>query len=222
MRILVIAAHPDDEVYGMGGTIAKLAKENEVYTLIVTEGCTSQYNGDSHIIQVKKDEALACNHLLGVRKVVFGELPDMKLDTIPHVEINLIIEKTIKKLKPEIVYTHHKGDVNKDHRLIYESTLVATRPVPGQTVKKLMSYQVPSSTEWAGIAVDESFIPSIYEDISIYANLKYEAIELYRTEIREFPHPRSIKRVKHWDENNGLNVGLLAAEAFCLIREIKN
>jgi LmbE family N-acetylglucosaminyl deacetylase len=126
MRILIIAAHPDDEVYGMGGTIAKLSSlGHHVYTLIVTEGCSAQYPENSQIIEDKKREALQCNNILNVKEVIFGDLPDMKLDSISHIEINAVIEKAVSTVKPDIVYTHHKGDVNKDHRLVYESTMVA-------------------------------------------------------------------------------------------------
>lgn len=222
MKVLIIAAHPDDEVYGMGGTIAKLASRgNEVYTLIITEGCSTQYNGNKEIIQEKKEEAIKANKILGVKKVLFGDLPDMKLDILPHVDINRVIEEAIDKIKPEIVYTHHKGDINKDHRMVYESTLVATRPQYQQCVKKLLSYQVPSSTEWNAQVVDEIFMPNIFEEIEQCYYLKKEAINAYQTEIREYPHPRSLEYVETLDKSVGLRVGTGKAEAFQLIRDIQ-
>lgn len=221
MKVLIVAAHPDDEVYGMGGTIAKLTSQgNELYTLIVTEGCSTQYKGNREIIKEKKEEAIKANEILGVKEVLFGDLPDMKLDTLPHVDINRIIEEAINKIKPDVVYTHHKGDINKDHRMVYESTLVATRPTHLQCVKKLLSYQVPSSTEWSAPVVDEIFIPNIFEEIEKYYDLKKQAILAYKTEIREYPHPRSLKYVEALDEINGLKVGIEKAEAFQIIREI--
>jgi LmbE family N-acetylglucosaminyl deacetylase len=223
MRILIIAAHPDDEVYGMGGTIAKLSSlGHHVYTLIVTEGCSAQYPENSQIIEDKKREALQCNNILNVKEVIFGDLPDMKLDSISHIEINAVIEKAVSTVKPDIVYTHHKGDVNKDHRLVYESTMVACRPAAGQCVRKLLSYQVPSSTEWCGSNVDEIFIPNVFEEIETFAEIKHEAILAYQTEIREYPHPRSLEYVKVWDKSTGMKVGLKQAEAFHLIRDIRN
>lgn len=221
MKILVIAAHPDDEVYGMGGTIAKLSSRgNEVYTLIVTEGCSAQYKGNKKIIEEKKNEAKKANKILGVKEVLFGNLPDMQLDTLPHLEINRIIEGAIDKIKPDVVYTHHRGDVNKDHRMVYESTLVATRPTHFQCVKKLLSYQVPSSTEWGAPVVGEIFIPNIFEVIDKYFNFKRQAIEAYQTEIREYPHPRSLKYVGVLDEMTGLKIGTGKTEAFQVIRKI--
>ncbi|MEQ8190918.1 MAG: PIG-L deacetylase family protein [Candidatus Eremiobacterota bacterium] len=222
MRILVIAAHPDDEVYGMGGTIAKLSSlGHQVYTLIVTEGCSTQYPNSPQIIEVKKEEALQCSRILNVKETIFGNLPDMKLDSLPHVEINAVIEKAIKTVKPDVVYTHHKGDINKDHRLVYESTLVACRPTPGQCVRKLLSYQVPSSTEWCGSNAEEIFIPNIFEEIEAFAEVKYQAISVYQTEIREYPHPRSLEYVRVWDQSTGMKVGLKQAEAFNLIRNTR-
>ena len=221
MKILVIAAHPDDEVYGMGGTMAKLSSQgNEIYTLIVTEGCSTQYRGNKEIIEKKKEEAIEANKILGVKEVMFGDLPDMKLDTLPHVSINRIIEEIIDKVKPDVVYTHHKGDVNKDHRMVYESTLVATRPTYLQCVKKLLCYQVPSSTEWNAPVVDEIFIPNAFEDIEMYYSLKEQAILTYKTEIREYPHPRSLKGLEISAARWGMVVGKKYAEAFELIRKV--
>ena len=141
MKILVIAAHPDDEVYGMGGTIAKLSEAgDEVHVLFVTDGCTAQYRNDPRLPQIlaqKQEEARRANALLGVKAVHFGTLPDMRLDTVPHVEVNQLIEETVDAVAPEVVYTHFLGDVNLDHQMVYRSTLVAVRPVPGQTVREL-------------------------------------------------------------------------------------
>lgn len=222
MKILIIAAHPDDEVYGMGGTIIKLSSlGHHVYTLIVTEGCSAQYPGNSQIIEDKKQEALQCSQILNVKEVIFGDLPDMKLDSIPHIEINAVIEKAVNTIKPDIVYTHNKGDINKDHRLVYESTLIACRPTAGQCVRQLLSYQVPSSTEWCGSNVEEIFIPNVFEEIEAYVGIKYKAILAYQTEVREYPHPRSLEYVRLWDRSTGMKVGLKETEAFKLIRDIR-
>ncbi len=220
MKILVIAAHPDDEIYGMGGTIAKLNQQkNEIYTLIITEGCSSQYKGNAEIIDQKKEEARIANHILGVKEVFFGELPDMKLDTIEHTKINYIIEKAIEKIQPDIVYTHHRGDVNKDHRMVYESTIVAVRPMSSQCVKKVLCYDVPSSTEWNAQEPETIFMPNVFEEIEKVYNLKKQAIIAYQTEIREYPHPRSLEYVNTLDQATGLKVGLKRTVAFQLIRE---
>lgn len=223
-KILVIAAHPDDEVLGMGGTIAKLAGSgDEVYVLIVTDGSSSQYSGAADlqkIIEDKKQETWACAQTLGVKDVYYGELPDMKLDTTPHIEINKVIEKLVDQLKPNIVYTHFWGDVNMDHQCVYKSTLVAVRPVMGQVVKELYCYRVPSSTEWTPCKADTMFMPNVFVDITAEAERKYEAFGKYSTELREYPHPRSIQHLKELDVARGLEVGQGPTETFVLLRKL--
>lgn len=221
MKILIIAAHPDDEIYGMGGTIAKLTSEgNECYSLIITEGCTTQYPGKNEIISEKQTEAKRANAIIGIQKVLFGNLPDMQLDHIQHISINQVIEKAIELIRPKCVYTHFYGDVNKDHQAVYASTLVAVRPVVGQCVKELYCYQVPSSTEWSPCINKHRFMPNVFVDITKYAEQKEKAIMAYNTEIREYPHPRSIEAVKKYDEALAITVGLKRAEALMLLRKV--
>jgi len=225
-KVLVIAAHPDDEVLGMGGTIAKyVSRGDEVAVLIVTDGSTSQYRDDpklQEILRAKKAETNNCAATLGVKHVFYGELPDMKLDVTPHVEINGVIENVINDFQPTIVFTHFIGDVNKDHRRVYESTLVACRPVAEQCVKRLFLYSVPSSTEWNVQTATNVFLPNWYENISgEYAEKKYKAMECYKTELREYPHPRSVQYLRTADIAEGNRVGLLAAESFILLRSIE-
>jgi LmbE family N-acetylglucosaminyl deacetylase len=224
MRVLVVAAHPDDEVYGMGGTIAKLADQgHEIHVLIVTDGCISQYRNEDNlqeIIMRKQEEAQKANSILGVESVHFGNLPDMGLDKVPHIQINHIIEKLIQRLEPEEVYTHFYGDVNLDHQLVYKSTLVATRPIVGQCVKNLYAYSVPSSTEWSPQLANSVFMPNIFVEIEPYNPIKIEAIKAYITELREYPHPRSVESVKKNDVAIGIQCGLRSAERFMLLRSI--
>ncbi|MGI6561553.1 MAG: PIG-L deacetylase family protein [Clostridia bacterium] len=225
-KVLVIAAHPDDEVLGMGGTIAKYASRgDEVAVLIVTDGSTSQYRNDpklQDIIREKKLETSNCAAVLGVKHVFYGELPDMRLDVTPHIEINRVIENAINDFQPSVVFTHFIGDVNKDHRRVYESTLVACRPVSEQCVKRLFLYSVPSSTEWNVQTATNVFLPNWYEDISgEFAEKKYRAMECYETELREYPHPRSVEYLRTADTAEGNRVGLLSAESFILLRSIE-
>lgn len=224
LNVLVIAAHPDDEVYGMGGTIAKLSAEgNEVHVLIATDGSTMQYKDNPRLDEIiikKKEETMYANEVLGVTKVHFGKLPDMKLDSIAHVNINSVIERIMRDVKPDIVYTHFYGDVNLDHQNIFKSTLVAVRPTPGQSVKELYCYRVPSSTEWSPQTVTSTFMPNVFVDISKYSQKKYEAIKLYETEIRNYPHPRSIEYIEKFDCATGLKCGIGLAEEFMLMRKI--
>lgn len=224
-RILVVAAHPDDEVYGMGGTMAKLsAQGHEVHVLIVTDGCTAQYAGRPdlpELIKTKQAEAREANRLLGVREVHFGAFPDMRLDTVPHVEINHLIETVIDQFRPEVVYTHFYGDVNLDHQMVYRSTLVAVRPVPGQCVRELYCYDVPSSTEWSPPLAHTAFFPNTMVEITGFEDAKEQALLAYQTETRPYPHPRSPRYVRETDRARGLEWGCGPAERFWLLRKVQ-
>lgn len=223
-KVLVIAAHPDDEVLGMGGTIAKLSNQAcDVTVLIITDGSTSQYRDSDNLVDIleaKKAETMACAEVLGVQRIIYGGLPDMKLDTIPHVEINKVIESAIDQIKPDTVFTHFWGDVNQDHVNVYKSTLVAVRPIMGQVVRELYCYRVPSSTEWTPNKSDTMFMPNYYVDINNFAGQKYEAFSKYTTEMRQYPHPRSIEYLKVADQAAGLKVGMHMAEEFVLLRKL--
>lgn len=222
-KILVIAAHPDDEVLGVGGTIAWYSriKKDEVYVLLLTEGCSSQYKNNKSIILKKRKEAERANKILGVKKVIFENLPDMRLDNLLHIQLNDIIEKYVRKISPDIVFTHHP-DVNKDHVLVFESTMVAIRPVPGLSVKKVYTYASASSTEWSAPLSGNYFISNVFFDISGTFDLKLKAFQCYETEIRKFPHPRAIESIKIYATRDGIAVGLKAAESFMLMRSIEN
>lgn len=222
-RILVIVAHPDDEILGMGGTIAKYVAEGEnVALLIVTDGSTSQYKGNpelNNILEIKERETQKAAKILGICKVYYGGQQDMQLDLTPHTVVNATIEKVINEFEPDVVYTHFEGDINKDHQCVYQSTLVACRPVPNQRIKELYSFSVPSSTEWNVQNQKTVFIPNVYVNIEgEYAEKKYEAMTAYMTELREYPHPRSIEALRILDKAVGLQVGLECAESFIIHR----
>lgn len=223
-KVLVIAAHPDDEVLGMGGTIAKMANKGvEVNVLIVTDGSSSQYRDSAdlqEIIEDKKRETQACADVLGVKGIYYGGMPDMRLDTTPHITVNKVIESAIDQLQPDTVFTHFWGDVNMDHQNVYKSTLVAVRPVMGQVVKRLYCYRVPSSTEWTPNKAETMFMPTMFVDISEVAEQKYEAFAKYSTELRDYPHPRSVQYLREDDKAAGHKVGLMAAEEFVVLREL--
>ena len=226
-RILVIAAHPDDEVLGMGGSIAKLvANGKKVHLLIVTDGSSAQYRSSNDveaILAQKKKETENCAKILGIASVTYGGLPDMRLDSTPHIEINSVIEDAIDRIQPDTVFTHFWGDVNMDHQCIYNSTMVAVRPLSTQVVKNVYCYNVPSSTEWSPCLAQTMFMPNTYIDISGgYAELKYKALACYETELRAYPHPRSIEHIRKQDIAEGLKVGLGSAEKFVLLRSVLN
>jgi len=211
MNILVLAAHPDDEVLGMGATIKKLSKKHNISLAILTEGASAQYD-DKKMIDVRRKACHKSSKLLGIKDITFFDFPDMKLDTISHVEINKKIESLMKKIKPEIVYAPPGNDLNKDHRIVFESTLVATRPNRSK-VLKLLCYEIPG-------LVKEAFSPNVYEDISKEFSSKIKAFNFYNSEINDFPDPRSIKSLENQAELRGMESGLKMAEAFQLIKMI--
>jgi len=212
MNILIIAAHPDDEVLGMGATIQKLNKKNhKIHLCVVSEGATAQYK-DSKMIEIRKKSCIKAGKLLGISTFDFLDFPDMKLDSIPHLEINIKLEKIIQKYKPEIVYTTPSNDLNKDHQIVFESTLVATRP-QSSSVRELLSYELPGITQ-------TPFFPNVYVDVSKEISHKIKAFKMYTTEIEKFPHPRSITAIENLSIQRGIESGLEHAEAFTLIKKI--
>jgi N-acetylglucosamine malate deacetylase 1 len=212
MNILVIAAHPDDEVLGMGATIRKLTKKNhKVHLCVVSEGATAQYK-DNKMIEIRKKSCIKAGELLGISTFDFLEFPDMRLDSIPHLEINIKLEKIIQKYKPEIVYTTPFNDLNKDHKIVFESTLVATRP-SSSSVKQILCYELPG-------LVKTPFQPVIYENVENEILYKIKAFKMYKSEITKFPHSRSIKAIENLSIQRGIESGLQNAESFQLIRSI--
>lgn len=222
-KILVIAAHPDDEIYGMGGTIAKLSSQGkQVHLLIVTDGSTAQYRGDARlgeIINRKKEEVCRAADCVGIKSVQYGGLPDMRLDQTEHIEINQVIEECIEQLQPDTVFTHFWGDVNLDHQRVFQSTVVATRPTALQSVKQVFCYSVPSSTEWQ-VRPQDVFTPNYFVDIGDYAEQKAAAVNAYASELRAYPHPRSVQAVMERDRSAGLRCGLSLCEEFILVRKV--
>jgi len=216
MKILIIAPHPDDEVLGCGGTIAKYAKNgSEVYLCVVTKGYTPDWSEE--FLKNRPKEIEKANKILGIKKTYFLDYPTVKLDTIPQKELNEAISKVVNEVKPDILYIPHKGDLNKDHRLVFESSLVATRPA-NHKVKKILSYETLSETEW-GQPI-EVFIPNVYVDISETLGKKIEAMKAYGSELKQYPHPRSLEIIETLAKKRGSEVGVKFAEAFILIKEI--
>lgn len=214
MRILVIGAHPDDEVYGCGGTIARLSDEgHEVSVLIVSEGSTAQYS-DKNLIGKKRKEADKAKDILGIGTYDFGDFPDMRLDSVPQIDINKFISSVVSKIKPDWIFTHSPLDLNKDHKVVFQSTMVAARPHV-DFIKRIMSYEVSSTSELG----DVPFEPSIYMDISKYITKKTEAVRAYETELREFPHGRSVEAVEALARYRGYSSNFSYAEAFVMVRE---
>jgi LmbE family N-acetylglucosaminyl deacetylase len=221
-NVLIIAAHPDDEVLGVGGTIPLIVENGgQVTVLIVTDGSSTQYEGDADIAGRKATSTEEANGLLDTREVIQWGFPDMRLDTVAHVELNQAFEKLLVEGQYDTVFVHHHGDINLDHRLIHESLLVAARPQPGQIVRSVYTYPVNSSTEWGERRPGATFVPNFYVDISATIEKKLDAMACYKDEVREHPHPRSIKALRDRAAVYGSEVGCEYAEAFRLILAIR-
>ena len=224
--ILVIAAHPDDEVLGCGASMAKWGSQgHQVHVLILAEGATSR---SVMISRQEHDEELSAlgkaahkaGEILGVASVTLMEFPDNRMDSIDRLEIVKAIETVIQRYSPHTVVTHHSGDVNIDHRLTHEAVFTACRPQPTNPVKRLLAFEVPSSTEWTPSGSLPPFTPQHFEDISKTLPLKLQALKVYNTEMRNWPHPRSMQAVEHLARWRGATVGCEAAEAYMVMRNV--
>jgi LmbE family N-acetylglucosaminyl deacetylase len=223
-KVLSIVAHPDDEVLGCGGTIARLSKKgNEIYVLILGEGITSR--DDIRDKQKRKSEILAlrrqaeeANKLLGIKKIFFYDFPDNRFDTVPFLDIVKVIEKIKNQIKPEIIFTHYEKDLNIDHQITYKAVITAARPLEEETVKEIYSFEIPSSTEWT---YPLSFSPNMFYDISETIDVKIKALKEYKSELKKYPYPRSLEGVELTAKNWGMKVGLNYAEAFKIVRIVK-
>lgn len=219
-QVLVVAAHPDDELLGLGGTVARHVSSGDQVTIaLIADVGTARYEDET--IQAVRRCALQAASRLGVSDVRFAGLADQVLDTLPILEITQWIEGVLRDTQPQIIYTHHRGDVNRDHQVVHEATLTAARPYSAPSVERILCYETPSATEWAGPYVENCFASNVYVDITDYLESKLSAMSAYATELSSFPHPRSVEALRaraiHW----GSVIGVAAAEPFMLIREIQ-
>lgn len=218
-KVLVIAPHPDDEVLGCGGVMARHADEGaEVYVLVVTRGAPDIFPPEEE--EEIRQELRAAHDILGVSSVHFLDFPAPKLDTIPGYKLADAISGVIRSLQPNIVYLPHRGDIHADHLAVYQATLVAARPINGCSVRQLLSYETLSETEWASPFGDEAFIPNVFVDITNYLERKLKAMVCYRSQLKQPPHARSLQAIEALTKLRGATVSLPAAEAFMLVREI--
>lgn len=225
MRALVVAAHPDDEVLGCGATVARLAAEGaEVTVAILGEGVTSRYDqremADRSLVEELHGRSQRAVALLGVSRFVNCQLPDNRFDTVPLLDIVKLVEGVVQSAQPDLVLTHQGGDLNIDHVITHRAVLTATRPMAGCTVRELLAFEIPSSTEWSFDQFAPGFRPNVFVDISTTLDRKLEAMAAYESEARAFPHPRSYEALQAIARRWGSVAGVMAAEAFELIRRV--
>lgn len=218
MNILVAAAHPDDECLGCGATIAKLSKEHFVQIVIFGQGGTDWPDGLGYVERLQR-EAEAAAEILGA-SVNFHDLPDNQFDTVPLLSIIRRVETEIRRVQPEVIYTHHPSCLNIDHRRLFEAVLTATRPMAGCPVREVYAFEIPSSTEWA-FGLGNGFRPNVFVDVSETLEMKVRAMACYAGEGRTFPHPRSAEALTALALWRGAQAGVKAAEAFELVRRME-
>ncbi len=226
MNVLLVAAHPDDELLGCGGTAARLAREGHaVYMAILGEGLTSRTAQRADVPPSALKSLGSCSQrvadLLGIKELSLHRLPDNRFDTVPLLEVTKIVEGLIERWRPAAIYTHHGGDLNVDHQVVSRAVLTATRPTENHPVRELYMFEIASSTEWAFQQLAPMFKPNVFVDIEETLSLKLEGMRLYESEAREFPHPRSAEALRAIAQRWGSVVGRKAAEAFEAVRLIR-
>ena len=223
-RVFVIAAHPDDEALGCGGTLAKLVDQGaKVHVAFIADGVHSRDGGTAAWqaeLTARRDAAHHACDILGVSSVTFGDFPDNRLDTVALLDIIKPIETMIAEYQPDTVFTHHAGDVNIDHQSVHQAVVTACRPQCGNSVQTLLFFEVPSSTEWQPSSSAPAFTPNWFFDISSSLERKLVALRAYSAELRPWPHPRSLQGVEHLARWRGATISVDAAEAFVLGRKL--
>ena len=225
-KVLVIAAHPDDEVLGCGGTIARhIKKGDEVHVVILAEGVTSRDKFRDRKKRLKEIKNLSLSakkshKILGTKSLKLFDLPDNRMDSVNLLDIVKIVEKEVNLIRPKIIYTHHISDLNIDHSITHQAVITACRPEPKKSVKKICCFEVPSSTDWQSVSSDNFFRPNCFIDVSETLQKKLNALKAYKSEMRPWPHSRSMKAVENLARWRGSSTGMEAAEAFIIIREL--
>ena len=224
-RILILAAHPDDEVLGCGGTMAKLRAEgHDVKIAILGEGVTSRYKkreeADRLLLNSLHEHARKAADMLDIKDVFLYALPDNRFDTLPILEVVKIVEELIEKYSPNTIFTHGCADLNVDHAMTHRAVLTATRPQEGHPVRNLYAFEIPSSTDWSFHRMMPAFQPNTFFNIDSTIETKKRAMACYETEVQPFPHPRSLEGLEIVARRWGTVVGCRAAEAFELVRSV--
>ena len=223
-RVLVVAAHPDDQVLGCGGTLARLVDEGcEAFCLILGEGATSRdprrnRSGRAREISSLRRQTREADRILGIRKTFHFGFPDNRFDTVALLDVVKAVEKVKAEVEPALIFTHDSGDLNIDHRVAHEAVLTAARPVPGEPVREIYAFEVPSSSEWA---YPPSFRPDVFYDVASTLTRKLDAMRAYADELRAPPHPRSLEGIETFAAAWGFKTGMGRAEAFRSLRVLR-
>tara|TARA_B110000977_G_C11070681_1_gene489436 strand:- start:795 stop:1484 length:690 start_codon:yes stop_codon:yes gene_type:complete len=225
-KILVVASHPDDEILGCGGTIAKLSKSgNIVKTIILTKGISSRFDSNKNKIIKLQDKlnksSKAANKVIGVKNLKFFDLPDNQFDNNSLLSLTKVIEKEIKNFKPNIIFTHFINDLNIDHQYTSRAVLTAARPQTKNSVDEILFFEINSSTDYQINSNGLQFMPNYFVDISKTVKLKKKALEIYKSEMKKYPHSRSVKAILNKNISIGNSIGLGSCEAFQIARIIK-
>ena len=221
MNVLVIGAHPDDEILGCGGTMARHAAEGDnVYVSILAWGVASRYTPD--MIEKQKARVLEASKIIGVKETVFFGIggSERRFDEFPFIDIIKPLEECIDRFRPDIIYTHHRGDSNTDHQVTFKATVSAARTLGKFVVNKFMCYETLSSTDQAPPFTEYAFMPNVFVNIEPYMEKKLKAMSCYVTELHPYPHPRSLESIEFQAKVWGHKAACQAAEAFILVREI--
>lgn len=221
MKVLVVAAHPDDEVLGLGGTVAlHVERGHRVKLAILTDGVSMRCKDEARR-NSQQSAARDCATVLGVEDLVFGELPDQRLETLPLSQVTHEVESLLRAFQPELVYTHFGGDINRDHRTLTEAVIIATRPYSAPSVRDILMYETPSSTEWSAPQLWPAFQPNVFVDIAATLEKKIEAFSCYTAEICPEPHPRSPAALRQRAAYWGSLMNRAAAEPFMCVRSLR-
>jgi N-acetylglucosamine malate deacetylase 1 len=217
--VLVVAPHGDDEVLGAGGTIARFADEGAVVTVVVlTGGFPPDFpaGGEDHI----REEAIRAHKILNVRETVYLDFPAAALDTVPHRDVNRELGKLYQRICPTYVFVPFMGDVHRDHQAAFQSAMVMCRPTGGHLPRSVLAYETISETNWNAPPVTPGFQPNTFVDISDYLERKIDAFQAYASQVKPYPHERSIETMRALAIMRGTTVHLRAAEAFVALRNI--
>lgn len=219
MRALVIAPHPDDEILGVGGVIARLSRVgHEVDVVVVTTGKPPLFD-EEYVRQVRR-EASEAHEILGVRETTFlEEFPAAGLDGVPAHRLNQVLTEVLREKRPDILFVPFAGDIHRDHQMTFASALVAARPVHEWKVRAIYAYETLSETNWYAPPVTPAFLPNSFFDIAEVLEVKLDALRAYRSQVKPFPNERSLEAVEALARVRGATVGVEAAEAFVLIRQ---